>query len=168
MKKRGLAALLLFISMFLLAACSVPFDEAQKEAQTAVEETFKKEPPKANKENDEIKYYVPSGVTVESEEPSNILLTGGGYEYRLFYNPLESEKSRLVYEVTQEQRKYDVKKSFENQDRFGFLLIKKLDDKESEIVVGVGGVKVKSKVKTKDLAKSAAKMMEIACSVQMK
>ena len=166
MKKRGLAALLLSFPCFV-GACSVPFDEAQKRHKPPLRKLSERTP-KANKENDEIKYYVPSGVTVESEEPSNILLTGGGYEYRLFYNPLESEKSRLVYEVTQEQRKYDVKKSFENQDRFGFLLIKKLDDKESEIVVGVGGVKVTSKVKTKDLAKSAAKMMEIACSVQMK
>lgn len=168
MKKHGLAALLLFIIVLFLAACSVPFDEVQKEAQTAAEETFKKEPSKANKENEQIKYYVPSGLTVESEETSNIILSGGGYEYRLFYNPLENEKSRLVYQVTQEQRKFDVKRSFEDYDAFGFLLIKNLDDKESEIVVGVGGVKVTSQVKTKDLAEEAAKMMEIARSVQMK
>ncbi len=168
MGKRLLTALLFLAAIFLLGACSASFDEAQKEAQAAVEEVFKEKAQETNKENEEIKYFLPSGATVVSEETSNVLLKNRGYEYRLFYNPLENEKSELVYNVTLEQRKYDVKKTWQDEERFGFLLISKLDDKTNEVVAGVGGVKVTAEIKTKDLAEAAPKMMEIAKSVQSK
>lgn len=168
MRKRFLTTLLFLTALFLLSACSASFEEAQKETQTAVEEVFKEKPQKANNENKDINYYLPSGIDVESEDTSNVVLKDGKMEYRLFYNPLEDKKSELVYNVALEQHKFDVNKVYNDDERYGFLLIKKLDDKKNELVVGIGGVKVSSEVKTKNLAEEAAKMMEIANSVNMK
>lgn len=168
MRKRFFTALLFLTALFLLSACSASFEEAQKEAQTAVEKVFKEKPQKANNESKEIEYYLPSGIEVESEETSNVTLKDGKKEYKLFSNPLEGKNSQVVYNVALEQHKFDVNKTFMDDERYGFLLINKIDDKKSEVVVGIGGVKVSSEVKTKNLAEEASIMMEIANSVNKK
>ena len=50
----------------------------------------------------------------------------------------------------------------------GFLLINQVDENLNELIVGIGGVKLTSQSKTKNIASDAAVMMEIAHSVKLR
>jgi hypothetical protein len=168
MIKHYKVALLLVTAIFLLGACSASFDKEQKEAQLAVEEAFKEKPKETNHKNKEIKYYLPFGYEIEEETPNNIILKNGSKTYILFYNQHENEKSKVVFNATIKQNDYDVKETFEEDGKFGFYLVKKIDDKMNEVTVGIGGVKVTGEVRTTSLETEAALMMTIANGVKLK
>ncbi|PLR79138.1 hypothetical protein CU633_01865 [Bacillus sp. V3-13] len=166
MRKHYKATLLLVIAVFLLGACSASLKEEQKAAEAAVEKALHGDAKKTNKKNDDIRYYLPFGMEIEDEAENNIVLKNGAKTYLLFYNQHEGNNSQVVYEATAQQLKYDVKKTFANDDRFGFLLIKKLDNNKNEVTIGLGGVKITSEVKTRSLKSETEIMAQIVRSVQ--
>ena len=159
---------LLLVSIILLSACSASFKEEQIKANAAVKEAFYSSPKTTNKENKEIEYYLPFGYEVEEETSNNVLLKNGSKSYILFYNQHEDLASKVVYEATIAQKEYDVNETFEEEDKMGFLLINQVDENLNELIVGIGGVKLTSQSKTKNIASDAAVMMEIAHSVKLR
>lgn len=158
----------LFLVLIFLSGCSSSFDEIQKEVQTAVKEAFQEKPKEPNQKNKDIEYYLPFGFEVVEETPNNIILKNGAKRYILFYNQQEDASSDVVLKATTEQKKYDVKDTFESDGKLGYLLIKKIDKKVNECTIGIGGVKVTSKVKTSSLKNEAVYMMKIANSVKIR
>lgn len=168
MRSISKAALLLFTVVLLLSACSASLKEEQKAAKDAVNEAFKDTPKDVNNKNEDIAFYLPFGVEVKEKSPNNIILKNGSKTYILFYNQHEGPESKVVYEATMKQKKYDLNETFEKNQHFGFLLIKNTDKKMNEMTIGVGGVKITSQSKTKQLSSDAAIMSEIVNSVTMK
>lgn len=167
MKLFGLKALLIFIAIVGLTACSASFEEVLEETTTAVESEFNKEADKTNQSNDDIEYSLPFGVEKEEETPNNILLKNGSRTYILFYNQYEERESKVVYESTVEQHpEWDANVTFEQDGDFGYLLVKQLEEDNYQIVTGVGGVKLTTE--SKNLKSDAVTMMEIANSVKLK
>lgn len=167
--KNGYKVLLLLTTfLFLLSACSKNFDTEQKEAQLAAEKAFQEDPEEANQSDEFIEYYLPFGFEIVEANPNNILLKNGSKNYILFYNQQEEANSEVVYNATVQQIEYDINKTFKDKDKFGFMLLKKLDDDTNELTVGFGGVKVTSEVKTSNLKTEASTMMTIANSVKRK
>jgi U3 small nucleolar ribonucleoprotein component len=167
MKLFGVKALLIFIAIVGLTACSASFEEVLEETKTAVESEFNKEADKPNNSNDDIEYRVPFGVDKEEETPNNILFKNGSRTYILFYNQYEESGSKVVYESTLEQHlEWDANVTFEQDGEFGYLLVKQLDEDNYQIVTGVGGVKLTTE--SKNLKSDAVTMMEIANSVKVK
>ncbi len=168
MRNISKAALLLFTVVLLLSACSASLKEEQKAAKDAVNEAFKDTPKEVNNKNEDISFYLPFGVEVKEKSPNNIILKNGSKTYILFYNQHEGPESKVVYEATMKQKDYDLNETFEKDQHFGFLLIKNTDKKMNEMTIGVGGVKITSQSKTKQLSSDAAIMSEIVNSVTMK
>ncbi|MBP2241450.1 outer membrane lipopolysaccharide assembly protein LptE/RlpB [Cytobacillus eiseniae] len=168
MRNISKATLLLIFAVLLLSACSASLKEEQNAVKDAVTLAFKSEPKETNKENKDIKYYLPFGIEVKEESPNNIILKSGSKTYILFYNQHEESNSKIVYNATMKQKEYDVNETFDKDQKFGFLLIKNTDKKINEMTIGIGGVKITSQSKTKQLASDAKIMSEIIHSVTMK
>lgn len=159
--------LIWIMALFVLSACSQSFEEELKETTEAVEAVFDSEPNEATDDNHEIQFHLPAGFEVEEESPNNILLSSGSTAYILFYNPFEDRSSKVVYESTMNQySEWDAQYTFVNDHEFGYLLVKKMETGEYQVVAGVGGVKVTAE--TKNLKSDAATMMRMAKSVKKK
>jgi hypothetical protein len=163
----GLKALLIIIVVVILSSCSAPFEAQLNDASEAVEVELNSEPGKANNSNIDIEYRLPFGVEKEEETPNNILLKSGSKTYILFYNQHEDSGSKVVYESTLNQHpEWDGQLTFEADDKFGYLLVKSLDNGIYQVVTGIGGVKVTTE--TKNISSDAATMISIANSVKKK
>ncbi|KON86700.1 hypothetical protein AF332_07765 [Sporosarcina globispora] len=169
MQKRFTAALLLFISFILLSACSASLEEEQTAAKNAAEEAFNQSPEETNHKFEDIEYYLPFGMEVEEESPNNVILKNGSRRYILFYNQHEGPDSKVVYDATLKQKdEYEFNETFTKDGHNGFLLINSGKEDEHELVVGIGGVKLSTQAKTRNLSSDTAAMMEIANSVKVK
>ncbi|MCM3666008.1 hypothetical protein M3204_16445 [Mesobacillus subterraneus] len=158
---------LVIIGVFLLGACSSSFSEDKVEAKETVVDTFERTPEKTNNSTEDIDYHLPFGVEVEEESPNNVLLKNGSRTYILFYNQLEKDDSKVVYESTvKQQKEWDVNKTFVNNGKFGYMLVKKLKEGQYQLIIGIGGVKLTTE--TDNIKKDAETMMKIANSVKVK
>lgn len=167
--RNKLKAASLLVVVLLLSACSASLTEEQTAAKDEVGESFNTDPKATNNENKDIKFYLPFGFEVNKETPNNIILKNGSKTYILFYNPHESPDSKVVYEAALKQKEYDFKETYSTKDgHFGYLLIKNADKQQNELTVGVGGVKITTQSKTKNLSAEAASMAEIIQSIKMR
>lgn len=158
---------LMIIGILAISGCSSSFQTAIDEALVAVEEEFQAEQKEVNRESKEIDYYLPFGYEVEEETPNNIILKNGAKTYILFYNPQEDESSDIVLQATTQQKDFDITETFEENERLGFFLVRKMNEDLNEVTVGIGGVKVTGEVKTRSLKSEARAMMTIVNSVQV-
>jgi 5-formyltetrahydrofolate cyclo-ligase len=162
-------AVLLLLSTFLLFGCQATLGDKKEESIKAVQEQMNEKPKETNKEAQDIKFYLPFGYEIDEESPNNVILKNGSKTYILFYNQFENQLSDVVYKSTLNQHeKYEIDQKWENKESFGYFLVEKLDDDMNELIVGIGGVKLTSEVKTKSLADEAAQIMEIVHSVSVK
>jgi hypothetical protein len=157
-------------ALILMVGCSTSVDEKRDETIKAVQEQLNKDPKDPNKKTEEIEYYLPFGFEIEEESPNNIILKNGSKTYILFYNQQENVLSDVVYKSTLNRHdKFEIDQKWPEKDSFGYLLVSSLDEKDmNELIVGIGGVKITSEVKTGSLTTEAAQMMEIVHSVQLK
>jgi hypothetical protein len=160
----------LLFAMILSVGCSASVDEKREETIKAVAEQMNKNPKDPNQNTEEIDYYLPFGFEVEEESPNNIILKNGSKTYILFYNQQENALSDVVYKSTlNRHEEFEIDQKWPEKNRFGYLLVSSLDEKDmNELIVGIGGVKLTSEVKTGSLTTEAAQMMEIVHSVQLK
>lgn len=165
MKAHCKAMLLLLTILLIVSGCSASLKKEQDEASKAVEAAFATSPKDANKKNSDIQYYLPFGFEIVEETPNNIILKNGPKDYILFYNLHENAKSNVVLDATLQQKEFDVKEQFQQEDRLGYFLVKKTKDDLNEVIVGIGGIKLTSEVKTKSLKSEAEIMMTIVNSV---
>jgi hypothetical protein len=162
-------AVLLILSIFLLLGCQASLDDQKEESIKAVQKQMNEKPKEANKEAQDIDFYLPFGYEIDEESPNNVILKNGSKTYILFYNQFENGQSDVVYKSTLNQHEeFEIDQKWEDKENFGFFLVEKLNDDINELTVGIGGVKLTSEVKTSSLATEAAQMMEIVNSVSVK
>ncbi|WP_210364883.1 hypothetical protein [Bacillus sp. REN3] len=159
---------LAIMAVLLLGACSASFSEQKSEAKEAVGNVFNGKPEEANNSSKDIKYHLPLGVEVKEEAPNNILLVNGSRTYLLFYNQHEGADSKVVYESALKQEKdWDGNETYTKDGKFGYMLIKKVKDDTYQLIVGIGGIKLTTETKAKNIKKDAEEMMKIANSVKV-
>jgi hypothetical protein len=162
-------AVVLLLSTFLLIGCQASFDDQKEESIKVVQKQMREKPKTTNKEVQDIDFYLPFGYEIDEESPNNVILKNGSKTYILFYNQFENQQSDVVYKSTLNQHeKFEIDQKWVDKENFGFFLVEKLDDDMNELIVGIGGVKLTSEVKTSSLATEAAQMMEIVNSVSVK
>lgn len=159
-------ALLLMIAVFLLSACSANIKEEQKATDEKVKTAFNSPSKQTNKTSNGVTFYLPLGYEIEEKLQNNLILNNGSKQYILFYNPEEGPDSEVVYNAAINNNKYQYKKTYKKEGRFGFLLVKELEENLQELTVGIGGVKITTEVKTKNMQKEAESMMDIVKSVK--
>lgn len=158
---------LVLMVIVVLGACSSSFSEDKKTADESVGVTFKSKPEKTNNSTKDIKYHLPFGVEIKDESPNNVLLKNGSRTYILFYNQQEKADSKVVYEsAVKQQKKWDANETYQQDKKFGYMLVKKLKEDNYQLIVGIGGVKLTTE--TNNISKDAETMMKIANSVNIK
>lgn len=165
MKAHCKALFLLLTAILIVSGCSASIKTEKVEVLNAVENAFKASPRETNKENKDIQYYLPFGFEIVEETPNNIILKNGPKNYILFYNLHEDSQSKVVLDATLQQKEYEVKEQFQQDDKLGFFLVKELSDEVNEVTVGIGGIKLTGEVKAKSLKSEAEMMMTIVNSV---
>lgn len=161
------AVMMLFV---MLSACSASIEEEQSVAQEAAANTFKTETTvTTNEEVEGIKYHLPKGAVIKKTTENNVVFEKGSKLYILFVNPHEEADSDVVYQASvSSQIDYRVNETFQEDDKFGFMLVNDIEDQKDqyELTVGVGGVKVTTETDAKHISEDAELMMEIALSVK--
>ncbi|MCJ8009559.1 hypothetical protein ACFFF5_13565 [Lederbergia wuyishanensis] len=167
MKKMIVSALIMF-SVLIIAACGKSIDEEKVKAEANVEKVFQAKPEEANEEVQTIKFNLPTGFTIQDESPNNIILKKGDDTYILFYNPNETSDSKALYDgVVEHADKEVINKTFQKNERFGYLVINESEKELYEVTVGIGGIKATSESDLNHLAADAELLMKIVNSTMM-
>jgi hypothetical protein len=163
-------AVIFLLSIGLLVGCQASLEDQKDETINTVQSKLKEKPKKANQDVEDISFYLPFGFEIDEQSPNNIILKNGTKTYILFYNQHENAQSEVVYKSTLNQHeKFELDKKYDNKDYLGYLLVESLEEDDlNELIVGIGGVKLTSEVKTSSLPTEAAQMMEIVNSVKVK
>jgi outer membrane lipoprotein-sorting protein len=159
---------ILVIATMVISACSqASFKQESNSALKIVKETINKTPKKANKKNENLRFYLPFGFEIKKQSPHNTILKNGSKTYILFNNPHENNSSDVVYKATVAQyKKLEMNKIFKDKKKFGYLIIEKLKDDKNEMTIGIGGTKITTQTKTSSLKSEAEAMMQIISSIK--
>lgn len=161
---------LVMFSVFLLTACGQSIDERANKGVKAASDAFYADNMKTNKEVNEIKFYKPISFKVEDDsDPQNIVLNKGKDTFILFINPNEKNDSKLYYDLLMADDKKNVLKeeTFTDEDTFGFAaIVQTANDDTTELIVSVGGTKISTQTKEKNIESYMPKMMEIVRSIK--
>lgn len=165
MKKRFTG--LLFLLLLFLFGCTINDEEIQTATIDQTKAAFEAKPPAANDKSGSISYYLPEGYKAEAGKTNNVIFNKGDQQYILFVNENEKETSSFFYDTLLEQYKDPlVNETFEDKGRFGYILVDKLKaDDEYEVSAGIGGVKMTTQTKSREVADAAEQMMKIVSSV---
>lgn len=165
--KKIIVCLVMALTAIFIAACGKSLEEEKVKAENSAEEAFLNIP-SINKNLDEVKLHLPPGLIVKTEEPNNVIMEKNSHSYILFYNPFESMDSEALYKTEKGNKGNTlVDRTFKEDDRLGYLIVKDDEGGLYEITAGVGGVKVTTESELKGLAKNAELLMKIASSTKI-
>ncbi|RCW62668.1 hypothetical protein [Saliterribacillus persicus] len=142
-----------------------PFEEVIQEIETDTEEVFLEEQLETNYEAENFSLFLPAEFEVEEESISNLILKKENQTYILFYNALETATSRLNFEAASQMESPLLLTSFSDDERFGYIKIAQLEEKEYQLEIGVGGVKITTISEKNRLENDALEMMQMANSI---
>ncbi len=161
--------LLVIITTLLLAGCGRTVEERAKDGIKSAKEAFMLNDKKSNEDVEGIKLYKPAGFTInESTEAQNIVLMKNKEPFILFINPNEKKDSELFYELmnSDQGKKVISKKTFSHKGVFGFAAVVDIGDDQYELITSVGGAKLTTLTKKKNIEENMTKMMEIVRSIK--
>lgn len=160
---------LMTLALILLVGCGKSLDDRTASGMEAARAAFLANDKKPTEETDGIRYYKPAGFTVtEDSDAQNIVFNKGNDTYILFINPNEEKDSHLFFDLLKaDQNKEIVKEStFEEAGHFGFAAIVKGSKDEYELIASVGGAKMTTLAKKRNIEADLERMMEIVRSVE--
>ncbi|MBD1380162.1 hypothetical protein [Metabacillus arenae] len=166
---RKLICFIIILSFTILSACAMSENEFTPLAVEQTESAFKKDAHQVNQETKVFSYFLPDTFKVETKKDSNVLLNQKGQQYILFVNSNEEMTSKRSYEtLTQTNKEPVIDETMEEEKRFGYLVVKKIEGSMYEVTVGIGGAKITTESKANDVPDNAEQMMDIAKSIQIK
>ncbi|GAA5416386.1 hypothetical protein Pryu01_01420 [Paraliobacillus ryukyuensis] len=151
-------------SLFVLIGCGPSQEEALSAVKENASTVFHEEPLQSNEQFDNFSIYIPDGYNVVDESKSNLILESGNQTYILFYNALESTTSQLNYQAAESNGNNELLEAFETEERFGYVRVTGLD-KDYELQVGIGGVKITTQTTLSNMAEDVKEMMQMANSM---
>jgi hypothetical protein len=166
--KRFLVVIFVVLMTLTLVGCSMSENEALKSTEKTVEEAFYESGNEPTENTDSFSYYLPTTLSIEDEMDNNVILKDGNEPIILFYNLNEDLSSQVLYAASIEKNngKAILSKTFEDNGRFGYLIVTTINDRLYEMVVGIGGVKLTTEVNPNDMVNRGEAMMELARSAQ--
>lgn len=161
---------LIMFSVLLLTACGQNIDERASKGVKAASDAFYAHNIETNEEIDGTKFYKPIGFQVENDsDAQNIVLNKGKDTFILFINPNEKRDSKLYYDLlTADDKKNIIKEeTFTEEETFGFAAIVQGENEDTaELIVSVGGTKMSTRTKEKNIESYMPKMMEVVQSIK--
>ena len=160
---------LITLSLILLVGCGKSLDDRATNGIDAARAAFLANAKKPTEETDGVRYFKPAGFAVtEDSDAQNIVFNKGSDTYILFVNPNEERDSQLFYDLLQADPNKEIigESTFEEAGNFGFAAVLGSDKDEFELIASVGGAKMTTVAKKRDIETDLEKMMEIVRSVE--
>src|SRR5690606_10620406 len=159
---------LALLSITVLAACGKTFEEQAIDAIAAAKEAFQLHDQHVNDEVHGVSLYKPAGFTIgEKSDAQNIVMKKGDETFLLFINPNEARDSTLFYDLltkTDDKDRYE--EVFTDDGDFGFASVVKKGENQVELIASVGGIKITTITKDKNIEANMGKMMEVVRSIE--
>ena len=172
MKQNKLGLLVIALLLLFLITISVmsieTVDTIVDDAINTAETTFHEAPSDPNHNVENFSIYIPRELEIDERNKNNaVLVSNDGQSYILFINDKENTLSQLNYETIQEQSngEADWLKTFEDDERFGYVYIHPLED-NYEVQIGIGGVKLTTISSKQNIVNDVEMMMDISNSVK--
>jgi hypothetical protein len=150
----------------VLTGCAPSIEEVSAETKTLVGQSFSETPFEGNKTQKSFSYHLPEGMVIESEEENNVILQKEEQLYILFVNSNEETDSDVMYQsINTETSSEIINETFVDDDRFGYVRVTELEKDVFEVSVGIGGAKMTTECKLKEVSENAEQMMDIVASI---
>lgn len=163
---RKIKVLLIVLLIVFVSGCTVKSKEdLMSEITQIAKASFEEPKTQTTVKLNNFSLYLPEKFEVVEEGTSNLILQKGEQLYILFQNPLEDSNSHLNYDTAAEEKGYTLLESFEEQDKFGFVMVMPREDEKFELQTGVGGVKLTTITELDNLTEDTEVMMEMANSL---
>lgn len=164
--------LLLMIGVLtvLLTGCGKSFDEKVSEGFTTVQAAFEQQPIKANTKENNINLYLPEDFVIDpSDESNNYFIHSSDDQYILFINEEEPENSQLNYDILMKSDDESIIRveQLQGEKHFGFVAVKQFSEKEYELIVSIGGIKLSTITNEKKIDYKLENMIDIVRSVEI-
>lgn len=159
---------LVIMSTVILTACGQSLEEQVADGVKVSEEAFLAKDKADTEEIDGVKLYKPVGFTVkENSDAQNIIFEKNDETFILFINPNEEADSHLFYDIllADQNKKMVAMETFVMDERFGFVAVVESDDNKVELIASVGGAKMTTLAKEKNIASNLRTMMEVVRSI---
>ncbi|MFC5604466.1 hypothetical protein [Sporosarcina koreensis] len=159
---------LALLSITVLTACGKTFEEQATGAILSAKEAFQLHDQHVNDEVHGVSLYKPAGFTIdEKSDAQNIVMKKGDETFLLFINPNEARDSRLFYDLlTKTDDKERFEEVFTEDGYFGFASVVKKGEDQVELIASVGGIKMTTITKNKNIEANMGKMMEVVRSIE--
>ena len=158
------------VSTVLLASCGKTVEEQVTEGITTVQSAFEQQPVQGNTKENNISLYLPEDYVIDpSEEENNFFIHSSDDQYILFINENEPENSQLNYDLLMKSDDESIIKveQLQGEKHFGFVAVKQLSEKEVELIVSIGGIKLSTVTNQKKIDYKLANMVDIVRSVEI-
>ena len=159
---------LVMMSAVILTACGQSLEEQAAAGVNVAEEAFLANDKASTEEIDGVKLYKPMGFTIkESSDAQNIIFKKNDETLILFINPNEEVDSRLFYDIllADQNKKVVALETFIEDGTFGFAAVVESDDNKVELIASVGGAKITTLTKEKNISTNLQVMMEVVRSI---
>ncbi|MEG0385532.1 hypothetical protein [Solibacillus cecembensis] len=169
MNRKWVHIFILSIVMLLVSGCNQSVEEQASVGLENAKTTFESKPNEPNKMIGQIELYIPQGYGIEKGiDELNYTLVNGKDSYLLFVNPQEAGNSQLHYTILKEDPNIEIveEEIYKSDETFGFSSVIKRGEKQYELVVTIGGVKLTTLSENKKIDQKLQDMMEIVQSVR--
>lgn len=155
--------------LLLLAACNKSVEERAEDAVERAIESFDEKADMTKEKVANFKMHIPEKFEVKDEEDEqNILLYKGKQPFLLFVNPNEEDDSQLFYKVLKDSQSPTIiaEGTYEKDGTFGFAAVLESDDSNVELVANIGGKKMTTITKNKQMTTDMKSMIEMLNSIE--
>ncbi len=161
--------ILVMLSVLLLVGCGKTLDERATAGIRAAQTAFQLNDKNVTEEIEGVKLYKPAGFSLsENSDAQNIIFTKQDETYILFNNPNEKKDSKLFYELLLADQVKEIveQATFEEEGVFGFAAVVATGNDRVELIASVGGTKMTTMAKPKNIEEDLTRMMEIVRSIK--
>lgn len=160
---------LVMLSVILLVGCGKTLDERASAGIQAAQSAFQSNEKNRTEEIEGVKLYKPAGfILSENSDAQNIIFKKQDDTYLLFNNPNEKSDSKLFYELLLADKEKEIVEyaTFEEDGVFGFAAVIASSNDRVELIACVGGAKITTMTKQKNIEEDLTEMMEIVRSIK--
>ena len=170
MKCKRFLGTMIVVSVICLVGCGKTVDEQVSEGITTVQAAFSQQPIKANTKENNISLYLPEDYVIDpSKEEYNYFINSSDDQFILFINENEPENSQLNYDILMKNKDESIIKveQLQGEKHFGFVAVKQFTEKEYELIVSIGGIKLSTVTNQKKMDAKLSNMIDIVRSVEI-
>lgn len=169
MNRKWIPIFFVCFAVLLVSGCNQSVEEQASTGVESAKAIFENKPKKTNETIGQIELYLPKGYDIENGiDKLNYTVENGKDSFILFVNSNEPKDSQLHYTILKEDPHTKVvqEKIYKGDGMFGFSAVIQREEKQYELIVNIGGIKLSTLSKNKNIDQKLQEMMEIVQSVQ--